>query len=146
MIRGIPEVPTARKLYQRCTRLSRRAGAACHDLSEGGLAVAAAEMCIGGRLGLESTWTGHSPAPLLACLAKPTAACWWKLRPEQAQLSSALARAAAAAAWAGNAEARSLSIHHPFAWAGHALAAGGASWSPPGRLRANRRKANEAFA
>lgn len=26
---------------------------ACHDLSEGGLAVAAAEMCIGGRLGLE---------------------------------------------------------------------------------------------
>jgi phosphoribosylformylglycinamidine synthase len=25
---------------------------ACHDLSEGGLAVAAAEMCIGGRLGL----------------------------------------------------------------------------------------------
>ena len=25
----------------------------CHDLSEGGLAVAAAEMCIGGRLGLE---------------------------------------------------------------------------------------------
>jgi phosphoribosylformylglycinamidine (FGAM) synthase-like enzyme len=26
---------------------------ACHDLSEGGLAVAAAEMCIGGRLGIE---------------------------------------------------------------------------------------------
>jgi phosphoribosylformylglycinamidine synthase len=26
---------------------------ACHDLSEGGLAVAAAEMCIAGRLGLE---------------------------------------------------------------------------------------------
>jgi len=26
---------------------------ACHDLSEGGLAVAAAEMCIGGRLGLD---------------------------------------------------------------------------------------------
>ncbi|MBI4731703.1 MAG: phosphoribosylformylglycinamidine synthase subunit PurL, partial [Chloroflexi bacterium] len=25
----------------------------CHDLSEGGLAVAAAEMCIGGRLGLD---------------------------------------------------------------------------------------------
>src|SRR5262249_18002624 len=28
---------------------------ACHDLSEGGLAVAAAEMCIGGRLGLSIT-------------------------------------------------------------------------------------------
>jgi phosphoribosylformylglycinamidine synthase len=28
---------------------------ACHDLSEGGLAVAAAEMCIGGRLGLSLT-------------------------------------------------------------------------------------------
>jgi phosphoribosylformylglycinamidine (FGAM) synthase-like enzyme len=27
----------------------------CHDLSEGGLAVAAAEMCIGGRLGLNLT-------------------------------------------------------------------------------------------
>jgi phosphoribosylformylglycinamidine synthase len=26
---------------------------ACHDLSEGGLAVAAAEMCIGGRFGLD---------------------------------------------------------------------------------------------
>ena len=28
---------------------------ACHDLSEGGLAVAAAEMCIGGRSGLTSS-------------------------------------------------------------------------------------------
>ena len=28
---------------------------ACHDLSEGGLAVAAAEMCIGGRLGMDLT-------------------------------------------------------------------------------------------
>jgi len=37
---------------------------ACHDLSEGGLAVAAAEMCIGGRLGLEL----HTPltSPKLA--------------------------------------------------------------------------------
>jgi phosphoribosylformylglycinamidine synthase subunit PurSL len=29
---------------------------ACHDLGEGGLAVAAAEMCIAGRLGLELSW------------------------------------------------------------------------------------------
>jgi phosphoribosylformylglycinamidine synthase len=28
---------------------------ACHDLSEGGLAVTAAEMCIGGRLGMSLT-------------------------------------------------------------------------------------------
>ncbi len=32
---------------------------ACHDLSEGGLAVAAAEMCIGGRLGMSLTIGGE---------------------------------------------------------------------------------------
>jgi phosphoribosylformylglycinamidine synthase len=32
---------------------------ACHDLSEGGLAVATAEMCIGGRLGMTLTATGE---------------------------------------------------------------------------------------
>jgi phosphoribosylformylglycinamidine synthase II len=36
---------------------------ACHDLSEGGLAVAAAEMCIGGELGME---LDAAKAPLLA--------------------------------------------------------------------------------
>ena len=35
---------------------------ACHDLSEGGLAVAAAEMCIGGRLGLELELVSADPA------------------------------------------------------------------------------------
>lgn len=34
---------------------------ACHDLSEGGLAVAAAEMCIGGRLGLEISTSISAP-------------------------------------------------------------------------------------
>lgn len=34
---------------------------ACHDLSEGGLAVAAAEMCIGGRLGLNLELSGDDP-------------------------------------------------------------------------------------
>jgi phosphoribosylformylglycinamidine synthase len=34
---------------------------ACHDLSEGGLAVAAAEMCIGGRLGMALTLPGGEP-------------------------------------------------------------------------------------
>ncbi len=35
--------------------------ASCHDLSEGGLAVAAAEMAIGGRLGLALTLPGGNP-------------------------------------------------------------------------------------
>jgi phosphoribosylformylglycinamidine synthase len=38
---------------------------ACHDLSEGGLAVAAAEMCIGGRLGLALTLDTDDPATAL---------------------------------------------------------------------------------
>lgn len=38
---------------------------ACHDLSEGGLAVAAAEMCIAGRLGLRLHWPGE-PLELFA--------------------------------------------------------------------------------
>jgi phosphoribosylformylglycinamidine synthase len=33
----------------------------CHDLSEGGLAIAAAEMCIGGRLGLDVVATSVAP-------------------------------------------------------------------------------------
>lgn len=45
----------------------------CHDLSEGGVAVAAAEMCIGGRLGLELILAGLKPVSMLfrevnACL------------------------------------------------------------------------------
>ena len=37
-----------RKLHQ---AINARLISACHDLSDGGLAVALAEMCIGGRLG-----------------------------------------------------------------------------------------------
>ena len=33
--------------------MGQRAISACHDCSDGGLAVAIAEMCIGGRLGAE---------------------------------------------------------------------------------------------
>ncbi len=40
--------------------------AAAHDCSEGGLAVAAAEMCIGGRLGLELTLAGDAVTALFA--------------------------------------------------------------------------------
>jgi phosphoribosylformylglycinamidine synthase len=38
---------------------------ACHDVSEGGLAVAAAEMCIGGRLGMSLTIDADDPAVAL---------------------------------------------------------------------------------
>jgi phosphoribosylformylglycinamidine synthase len=46
--------PVTPRVYQRL-HAAIQAGRvrACHDLSEGGLAVAAAEMCIGGRLGLQ---------------------------------------------------------------------------------------------
>jgi phosphoribosylformylglycinamidine synthase len=53
--RPVPEVPTStlqvyRALHQAITNGLVRSA---HDLSEGGLAVAAAEMCIGGRLGMK---------------------------------------------------------------------------------------------
>ena len=38
---------------------------ACHDLSEGGVAVAAAEMCIGGRLGLNLSIQAQDPVRAL---------------------------------------------------------------------------------
>lgn len=48
-----PLLPKTREVYQAIhTAMSSRMVRACHDLSEGGLAVAAAEMCIAGRLGM----------------------------------------------------------------------------------------------
>jgi phosphoribosylformylglycinamidine synthase len=51
----IPVAPAHAPETYRALHAAMRAGVvrACHDLSEGGLAAAAAEMCIGGRLGLE---------------------------------------------------------------------------------------------
>ena len=50
----VPGLPEAAPALYRALHQAMQAGQvrACHDLSEGGLAVAAAEMCIGGRLGL----------------------------------------------------------------------------------------------
>ena len=50
----VPDLPPeAPRLYRRLHAAMRQCLVrACHDLSEGGLGVAAAEMCIGGRLGL----------------------------------------------------------------------------------------------
>jgi phosphoribosylformylglycinamidine synthase subunit PurSL len=59
---GMQKPEVYRSLHQAiCAGLVR----ACHDLSEGGLAVAAAEMCIGGRLGLALTIDADDPATAL---------------------------------------------------------------------------------
>jgi phosphoribosylformylglycinamidine synthase len=53
---GVPNCrPGQALVHYRALYAAIRAGlvCACHDLSEGGLAVAAAEMCIGGRLGMQ---------------------------------------------------------------------------------------------
>jgi phosphoribosylformylglycinamidine synthase subunit PurSL len=63
----IPTLPSqAPQLYRNLYR-SIQAGlvCACHDLSEGGLLVAAAEMCIGGRLGLALDLEGEPDARAL---------------------------------------------------------------------------------
>ncbi|MFV2044110.1 MAG: phosphoribosylformylglycinamidine synthase subunit PurL, partial [Anaerolineales bacterium] len=64
---AVPSLPShAPALYQALNR-AMRAGLvrACHDLSEGGLAVAAAEMSIAGRLGMELTLTTGDLTTLL---------------------------------------------------------------------------------
>lgn len=55
VLEGVPGLPAgAPQLYQALHAAIQQGWVrACHDLSEGGLAAAAAEMCIGGRLGLE---------------------------------------------------------------------------------------------
>ena len=63
----VPDVMLATpRLYQALHQaISKKLVRACHDLSEGGLAVAAAEMCIGGRLGLEINLTANDPVRAL---------------------------------------------------------------------------------
>jgi phosphoribosylformylglycinamidine (FGAM) synthase-like enzyme/phosphoribosylformylglycinamidine (FGAM) synthase PurS component len=53
----VPSISTAAPETYRAVHAAMQDGLvrACHDLSEGGLAVASAEMCIGGRLGMEIT-------------------------------------------------------------------------------------------
>jgi phosphoribosylformylglycinamidine synthase subunit PurSL len=52
-----PNAPARYRALHRAIRSGRIA--ACHDVSEGGLAVAVAEMCIGGRLGARLKQLGH---------------------------------------------------------------------------------------
>jgi phosphoribosylformylglycinamidine (FGAM) synthase-like enzyme len=56
-VKAVPAVPVAAPDTYRLVHTAMQRGLvrACHDLSEGGLGVAAAEMCIGGRLGMMMT-------------------------------------------------------------------------------------------
>jgi phosphoribosylformylglycinamidine (FGAM) synthase-like enzyme len=62
-----PGLPANSPALYRALHRAMRAGlvCACHDLSEGGLAVAAAEMCIGGRLGLALALEASDPLAML---------------------------------------------------------------------------------
>jgi phosphoribosylformylglycinamidine synthase II len=67
--RSVPDLPVSAPDTYRALHAAMQAGlvCACHDLSEGGLAVAAAEMCIGGRLGISV-----NPLPrAVICTAPP---------------------------------------------------------------------------
>lgn len=65
---SVPDVPeTAPEVYRALHKaIQNGLVKSCHDISEGGLSVAAAEMCIGGRLGLSLLGT----LPAEACFAE----------------------------------------------------------------------------
>ena len=60
---SVPDVPpSTRRVYRALHRaILNGLVRSAHDLSEGGLAVAAAEMCIGGRLGMDVALTAVAP-------------------------------------------------------------------------------------
>jgi phosphoribosylformylglycinamidine synthase subunit PurSL len=61
--KSVPDVPSSTAQVYRALHRTIKAGLvrSAHDLSEGGLAVAAAEMCIGGRLGMHVVATSLAP-------------------------------------------------------------------------------------
>ena len=61
--KSVPDVPSSTPQVYRALHTAIRNGLvrSAHDLSEGGLAVAAAEMCIGGRLGMDVVPTSLAP-------------------------------------------------------------------------------------
>jgi phosphoribosylformylglycinamidine synthase subunit PurSL len=61
--KSVPDVPQVTAQVYRALHKAIRKGLvrSAHDLSEGGLAVAAAEMCIGGRLGMNIVETSVAP-------------------------------------------------------------------------------------
>ncbi|MFZ5920820.1 MAG: phosphoribosylformylglycinamidine synthase subunit PurL [Chloroflexota bacterium] len=79
---SVPDVPqdapkTYRALHQ---AIQNGLVKSCHDLSEGGLAVAAAEMCIGGRLGMEIS-AAFNPS---ACFAETNGCLLAEITPDAA--------------------------------------------------------------
>ncbi|HEX7975173.1 MAG TPA: phosphoribosylformylglycinamidine synthase subunit PurL [Anaerolineales bacterium] len=81
-----------------------------HDLSEGGLAVAAAEMCIGGRLGLSLRLPGTDP--LRACFGETTGCLLAEVAPQD---SAAIEALLSGLPWTAIGEVRSepvLTIHN----------------------------------
>ena len=66
----VPDVPEeAPKIYRALHQaIQNGLVKSCHDLSEGGLAVTAAEMCIGGRLGLEVSMNSNLFDEVNGCL------------------------------------------------------------------------------
>lgn len=77
VMEGVPSLhPITRGVYRALhTAILNRLAAACHDLSEGGLAVAAAEMCIGGQLGLELDISRFQPLEIHRILFGETTGC-----------------------------------------------------------------------
>ncbi|MCL5952399.1 MAG: phosphoribosylformylglycinamidine synthase subunit PurL [Chloroflexi bacterium] len=64
---SVPSLPPHTPALYRTLHQAIQAGSvrACHDLSEGGLAVAAAEMCIGGKLGMALSLESADPVTAL---------------------------------------------------------------------------------
>jgi phosphoribosylformylglycinamidine synthase subunit PurSL len=80
-----PSQPAQAPAIYRALHRAMKAGLvrACHDLSEGGLAVAAAEMCIGGRLGM--TLTLESEAPVVELFSESNGRLLAEVSPDAAK-------------------------------------------------------------
>ncbi|MCC6458553.1 MAG: phosphoribosylformylglycinamidine synthase subunit PurL [Caldilineaceae bacterium] len=80
---GLPDqgLETYRRLHQAmCNHLIH----ACHDLSEGGLALALAEMALGGRLGIEADIPSSGLSPISALFAESNGRLVVEVAPEDA--------------------------------------------------------------
>ena len=103
-----PRCPTPSKTMRALHR-AIRAGLvrACHDCSEGGLAVAAAEMALAGRLGLDLRLAGlprsrrTSTGTMSRSFPRAAAASWSRSRPRTQQAFEASWQASRSHAWAG---------------------------------------------
>lgn len=89
---AVPGLPAHAPALYRALHRAMLAGLvrACHDLSEGGLAVALAEMCLGGRLG--AAVTVPTPDPVTALFSESNGRLLCEVRPaEAAAFEAALA-------------------------------------------------------